>query len=302
MTVTKAPLPKVLDGVCVKQAVLTTIKEEVASLKQQTGAVPGLAVVLVGEDPASCVYVAMKEKACQRVGIQSFKYVMSASDTQQDLEQLIKTLNQDPAVDGILLQLPLPTGFDSEAALQLIDPHKDVDGLHPTNLGKNVIGLDAFKSCTPFGILKLMDFYNIKPEGKHIVIVGRSHLVGKPLASLLLQKAAYGNATVTVCHSRSKNLAQLTQLADILIPAIGIPHFITADMVKEGAIVIDVGINRIPDETGQGYRLVGDVMYDSVYDKAQAITPVPGGVGPLTIAMLLFNTLHSFKLKQKRVL
>ena len=285
---------KVLDGVVLKKKILADLNQDIDELYQKHNKRPGLAVVLVGDNPASQVYVSMKKKACESIGIDSVEHVLPASTTAESLKDLLESLNQDEAVHGILLQLPLPDHLNADDMIQAISPKKDVDGLHPENIGKVLLGLDAFRSCTPYGVLKLMEFYDIDPSGKHVVIVGRSNLVGKPLAAMLIQKASPGNATVTVCHSRSENLADITRSADILIPAIGRPEFITADMVKEGAVVIDVGINRIDDSSRKtGYRLVGDVDYDNVSLKASAITPVPGGVGPMTIAMLLDNTLKA---------
>ncbi len=286
---------KVLDGVVLKKKILADLNQDIDLLYQQYNKRPGLAVVLVGDNPASQVYVSMKKKACESIGIDSVEHVLPATTTVEALKDLLESLNRDEAVHGILLQLPLPNHLNADDMIQTISPKKDVDGLHPENIGKVLLGLDAFRSCTPYGVLKLMEFYDIDPSGKHVVIVGRSNLVGKPLAAMLIQKASPGNATVTICHSRSENLADITRSADILIPAMGKPEFITADMVKQGAVVIDVGINRIdtPGE-GKGYRLVGDVAYETVAERAVALTPVPGGVGPLTIAMLMHNTVLSF--------
>ena len=289
-------MTQILDGKKVKEHVLNALKEEVQTLKERTGKTPGLAVILVGNDPASKVYVGHKKKACESLGIQSFEYLLDETSSEETLIQLIEQLNNDDKVNGILLQLPLPKHMNSDKLLPLISAEKDVDGFHPTNVGKLLIGLDTFKSCTPHGVCELMDYYNIDTEGKHIVIIGRSNIVGKPLAAMLMQKASPGNATVTVCHSRSKNMTELTKQADILIAAIGKANFVTKDMVKENAIVIDVGINRIEDNTHpKGGYLVGDVDYKDVFDHVSAITPVPGGIGPLTIAMLMKNTVQAFK-------
>ena len=287
---------KLLDGVILKKKILEELASECKTLFKKYNMAPGLAVVLVGDNPASQAYVAMKQKACESIGMVSFEHRLDASISQDDLMACIKELNQDDRVHGILLQLPLPDHLDSDTMLQLIDPKKDVDGFHPENVGKLLVGLPTFKSCTPFGVITLMAYYQIDPTGKHVVIIGRSNIVGKPLAAMLMQKDRIGNATVTVCHSRSQNLEEIASQADILIAAIGKPHFVTSNMVKRGAVVIDVGINRIDDpKSKQGYKLVGDVDYEGVFSKVNAITPVPGGVGPLTIAMLMSNTLQSFK-------
>ena len=289
---------KILDGNVFKKARLEALTQEVDSLFAQTGRKPGLAVILVGEDPASHVYVGMKKKACESLGLVSTEHKVPADFGEDALADLIQTLNDDATVDGILLQMPLPKGYDEDRLLGLISPDKDVDGFHPENVGKLLIGKAGFKSCTPYGVCELLDFYDIPTEGKHVVIIGRSNIVGKPLAAMLMQNASPGNATVTVCHSRTQNLSELTKQADILIAAIGKPEFVTADMVKPGAVVIDVGINRVDDATSdRGYKLVGDVAYDAVAERSSAITPVPGGVGPLTIAMLMSNTVQSFKAK-----
>ncbi len=250
---------------------------------------PGLAVILVGEDPASQVYVRNKEKACVDVGIISFPHRLPASTTQQELLDLIAKLNADSQVDGILLQLPLPKGLDADACLLAIDPAKDVDGFHPENVGRLSLGLPGFVSCTPAGIMELLERYNLSPSGKKAVIVGRSNIVGRPLALLLSQQGPFANATVTICHSRTPDIAKECREADFIFLALGKANFLTADMVKEGVVIIDVGINR----TDNG--LVGDADYTSVAPKTAAITPVPGGVGPMTIAMLLKNTVHSWQ-------
>lgn len=288
----------ILDGKKVSESTLNTIKETIPHLKENVGRAPGLAVILVGDNPASQVYVNHKKKACANIGIESYEYLLSANDGEDKLITLIQKLNNDENIDGILLQLPLPDGFDENKMLHLISPKKDVDGFHPENVGKLLQGLDTYKSCTPYGVCEILNYYNIDPAGKHVVIVGRSNIVGKPLAAMLVQKEKGANATVTICHSRSKDLNKITQLADILIAAIGIPEFIKQDMVKQGAVVIDVGINRINDDSKpKGTRLVGDVDYENIKNIASAITPVPGGVGPMTIAMLMKNTLSSFKSK-----
>jgi len=283
----------ILDGKVVSQSVLDSIKDTVSEYKDKLGKVPGLAVVLVGEDPASQFYVASKKRACERLGIQSFEHVLPADTSENDLISLIESLNANADVDGILVQLPLPEGLNSDKILDLISPDKDVDGFHPENVGKLLLGLDTFRSCTPYGVCKILDYYDIDTTGKHVVIVGRSNIVGKPLAAMLVQRGY--DATVTICHSKSKNMAGIVRQADIVVAAVGVPHLITDDMVKDGAVVIDVGINRIDDDSEKGYKVVGDVDFDAVSSKASAITPVPGGVGLMTIAMLMTNTLQSFE-------
>ena len=265
------------------------LKIEIDSLKSEFGRAPGLAVILVGEDPASEVYVRNKKIACEKSGIVSFAHHIDGGVSQQELEDLIKKLNADDKVDGILLQLPLPKGLDSQRCLELIDPGKDVDGFHPMNVGKLMLGLPGFRSCTPAGIITLLERYNLPTSGKKAVVVGRSNIVGKPLAMMLMQYGDFANATVTVCHSRTANLAEEVKSADFVFAAIGIPKFITKDMVKQGAVVVDVGINRTDD------GLVGDCDYAALEDVASAMTPVPGGVGPMTIAQLLINTVQAFR-------
>lgn len=289
----------ILDGKVVSQSVLDSIKDRVAEHKDKSGKVPGLAVVLVGADPASQFYVASKKRACERLGIQSFEHVLPADTSENTLIELIHSLNADTEVDGILVQLPLPKGIDSDKILDLISPDKDVDGFHPVNVGKLLLGLDTFRSCTPYGVCKILDHYAIDTTGKHVVIVGRSNIVGKPLAAMLVQRGY--DATVTICHSKSKNMKDIVRQADIVVAAVGVPRLITDDMVKEGAVVIDVGINRIDDDSEKGYKVVGDVDYDTVSKKASAITPVPGGVGLMTIAMLMTNTVQSFERRHNLV-
>lgn len=285
---------KILDGNKVKHSVLERLQKQIVEIKAEKNITPGLAVILVGDNPASKAYVGMKKKACEQIGVRSFEYKLPDSVTKNELMSLITSLNNDDAVHGILLQLPLPDHLDENMFLNAISPEKDVDGFHPVNVGKLLLGLPTFKSCTPYGVCELMSYYDIDPAGKHVVIIGRSNIVGKPLGAMLVQKASPGNATVTICHSRTADLPSVTRQADILIAAIGVPHFVTPTMVKEGAIVIDVGINRVDDHTlEKGYKLVGDVDYDAVAPKTSAITPVPGGVGPLTIAMLMTNTLNA---------
>jgi methylenetetrahydrofolate dehydrogenase (NADP+)/methenyltetrahydrofolate cyclohydrolase len=286
---------KIIDGKQVAADMQAELKKEVAELKKE-GIVPGLGVILAGEDPASQSYVTAKERACAELGIYSDDNRLPANTTQQDLIVLINKMNADPKINGILVQLPLPKHLDESEVLLAISPDKDVDGFHPTNIGKMVAGQPAFLPCTPHGVIKLLQRNNVKIEGAHVVIVGRSNIVGKPLANMLIQKSKGGNATVTVCHTKTKDLASHTRRADIIIAAAGRPNTITADMVKDGVVVIDVGVNRVEDKTAKkGYRLVGDVDFEKVKEKASLITPVPGGVGPMTITMLLYNTTESAK-------
>ena len=274
-----------IDGKKVSAEIKEQVADEVGKLKKQTGKVPGLAVVLVGEDPASAVYVKNKNKTCEKMGFQSFSHTLSADTEEKVLLKLIADLNANPEVNGILVQLPLPDHINEHKVLEAIDPKKDVDGFHPVNVGTLTSGGNALAPCTPAGIIEMLDFYKIDIEGQHAVILGRSNLVGKPMASLLLKR----HATVTICHSRTRDLPTVARSADILVAAIGKPGFVTPDMVKEGAVVIDVGINRVDG------KLVGDVDFEQVAEKAAFITPVPGGVGPMTIAMLMKNTLSAFK-------
>ncbi len=266
----------------------------VADLVASGGPTPGLAAILVGNDPASGVYVRNKGRACEQAGIFSEIFYMPADVSQANLLSLIDQLNQDTRFHGILVQLPLPDGFDEPIVIERVDPDKDVDGLHPISQGRMLQGQPAYLPCTPSGIQHVLLRSGYDPAGQHVVIVGRSNIVGKPLAALLMQRAPGGNATVTVCHTRTRNLPDVTRQADILVAAMGVPGAIGADMVRDGAVVIDVGINRVDDATRRrGYRLVGDVDYDAVATKAEAITPVPGGIGPMTIAVLLSNTLQA---------
>ncbi|NCD05281.1 MAG: bifunctional methylenetetrahydrofolate dehydrogenase/methenyltetrahydrofolate cyclohydrolase FolD [Spirochaetia bacterium] len=253
---------------------------------------PTLAVILVGDNPASQSYVASKKKACIKLGYGHKDYILDDKISQKELNNLVDELNNDKSVDGILVQMPLPNHLNEQEVIERIKSDKDVDGFHPINVGKLLIGLDCFVSCTPKGVMAILDYYNIETASKNVVIIGRSNIVGKPMASLLIQKGR--DATVTIANSRTKNLKELTKTADILIAAIGRPLYVTADMVKEDCVVIDVGINRVEDNTKKrGYRVVGDVDYDNVSTKVKAITPVPGGVGLMTIAMLMENTLES---------
>jgi methylenetetrahydrofolate dehydrogenase (NADP+)/methenyltetrahydrofolate cyclohydrolase len=286
---------KIIDGKQVAADMRAELKAEVAKLKEQD-VVPGLGVILVGDDPASRSYVTAKERACEEMGIYSDDHRLSADTSQDQLMQKVKDMNNDPKISGILVQLPLPKHLNEAEVLLAIDPNKDVDGFHPMNVGKMVVGEEAFLPCTPHGVIQLLIRSGVKIEGANVVIVGRSNIVGKPLANMLIQKNPKGNATVTVCHTRTKDLTNKTRQADILIAAAGRPNTITADMVKEGVVVIDVGVNRVDDATKKkGYRLVGDVDFEAVKEKAGLITPVPGGVGPMTITMLLHNTVESAK-------
>lgn len=293
MAITKT---RIIDGKKTAAAILEELKSKTAQLKEKK-IEPGLAVVLVGEDPASQVYVRSKRKTCAELGIQSFSHDLPANCTEKRLLTLINKLNEDARVHGILVQMPLPKHLNEKRVLEAIRPEKDVDGFHPVNVGRLLNGEEGFVPCTPAGCLVLLQRYGIRPEGKHVVIVGRSNIVGKPLAALLIQKADNANATVTICHSRTRNIARYTREADILIAAMGVPEFIKPRMVREGAVVIDVGVNRIADASKKsGTRLVGDVAFAGVSKKAKAITPVPGGVGPMTIAMLMANTIRAAEL------
>ena len=284
---------KIIDGKQVAAQMREELKAQVAELKKK-GVTPGLGVILVGENPASQSYVTAKEKACEEIGIYSDDNRLPASTSQAELMALVKRMNHDPKISGILVQLPLPAPLNEAEVLLAIDPSKDVDGFHPTNVGKMVVGERAFLPCTPHGVVQLLLRNGVRLDGADIVIVGRSNIVGKPLANMLIQKSKTGNATVTVCHTRTKNLAEHTKRADVVIAAAGKPNTITADMVKTGAAVIDVGVNRIADPTRKsGFRLVGDVDFEAVKEKASLITTVPGGVGPMTITMLLYNTVES---------
>ncbi|HJM08112.1 MAG: bifunctional methylenetetrahydrofolate dehydrogenase/methenyltetrahydrofolate cyclohydrolase FolD [SAR324 cluster bacterium] len=277
------------------QKIQQQIKLEVNALKNK-GIEPCLAVILVGDDPASQVYVRNKKRTCGELGILSLEHKLPSQTSQDDLEGLVKKLNEDSSVHGILCQFPLPQGLNEERVIHTISTDKDVDGLHPFNVGLLATGKPRFISCTPWGVMQLLKHAGIDTEGKHAVVLGRSNLVGRPLSILLSEKSA--NCTVTVCHSRTKNLASVTSQADILVAAIGRPEYVTADMVKPGAVVIDVGINRIEDPSAaKGSRLVGDVAFETAAEKAEAITPVPGGVGPMTIAMLMANTVNAARIQ-----
>jgi len=277
-----------IDGTAIAKTIQDQIAHAISHLRHRK---PGLAFILVGNDPASKTYIRLKKKRCQEVGILSFDCVLPEETTEEQLLNALQKLNENPAVDGILVQLPLPAHLDPTPILYAIDPAKDVDGFHPLNFGKMLLGEDGgFLPCTPHGVQVLLTHAQIPILGKHVVIVGRSNIVGKPLAAILMQKGPHCNATVTVAHSLTENLKEICRSADILVAAVGKPHLITADMVKPGAVVIDVGINRLPDG-----RIIGDVDFDAVAPIASHITPVPGGVGPMTIAMLLSNTLLSYQ-------
>jgi methylenetetrahydrofolate dehydrogenase (NADP+)/methenyltetrahydrofolate cyclohydrolase len=289
-------MAKILSGRDLADKMKQEYKKEIEQMKQQHNVVPGLAVVLIGDNPASLSYVKLKEKACAEVGIVSHDHKFNTDYKEEELLKLIDDLNNNNNIHGILVQLPLPDHINEEKVLYAIDPGKDVDGFHPVNVGKMMIGGSCFLPCTPHGIQQLLVRNDIEIQGKHVVIIGRSNIVGKPLAMILIQKKPGANATVTLCHTRTKNIREITRTADILVAAVGRPHTVTKDMVKQGAVVIDVGVNRVEDKTRKrGYRLVGDVDFEEVSEKASAITPVPGGVGPMTISMLLHNTIQAAK-------
>jgi methylenetetrahydrofolate dehydrogenase (NADP+)/methenyltetrahydrofolate cyclohydrolase len=282
----------ILDGKKISNDIKKEIAAQVEIMKSKGEKVPHLAAVLVGSDGASMTYVGAKVKACELVGFNSTLIDLSEDTTEEELLNHINKLNNDKAIDGFIVQLPLPKHIDDQKVLMAINPDKDVDGFHPTNVGRMTLDLPSFLPATPFGILELLERYNIETSGKNVVVMGRSHIVGRPMSILMSQKRKAGNATVTVVHSRTENLPEITRGADIIVAAIGISEFLTGDMVKDGVVVIDVGITRVPDRTKvRGYRLAGDVDFESVRKKASFITPVPGGVGPMTIAMLLKNTL-----------
>ena len=287
---------KIIDGKAIAEEMRADLAKEIESLKQ-SDITPGLAVVLVGEDPASQVYVRMKGKACEKIGIFSETVKLPIETTEAELLAVIDRLNNDKKINGFLVQLPLPKQINERKVLFSILPEKDVDGFHPVNVGKVASGdTTGFSPATPYGVQQMMIRSGVEISGAHAVIVGRSNIVGKPMASLLVQKAEGANATVTVCHSRTKNLADVTRQGDILIAAMGVPEFVKADMIKPGAVVIDVGTNRVDDPSKEkGYRLVGDVDFENAKEVASAITPVPGGVGPMTITMLLYNTVRAAK-------
>ena len=285
----------IIDGKKVAQDIRAELKADIDKLKEEGRGVPGLVAILVGEDPASQIYVRNKAKACDEVGIKTKTETLDTTISEEELLSLIESYNNNKEYHGILVQLPLPKHINEDKVIEAVSPKKDVDGFHPVSVGNLVIGKDAFRSCTPAGIQELLVRYNIETKGKHLVVIGRSNIVGKPIANIMLQKKENANSIVTVCHSATKDISEYTKQADILIAAIGSPEFVKAEMVKEGVVVIDVGINRVEDSSRpKGYRVVGDVKFDEVSEKASYITPVPGGVGPMTIAMLLKNTYEAF--------
>ena len=276
-------MAQIIDGKLVSKEFRAEMREKFEKIKAQTGKEVGLAVVLVGDDPASAIYVRNKIKACEEVGVKSYAYRLDKETSEEELAELVTKLNNDDNVQGILVQLPLPKHINSERIVGMVADEKDVDGFSEKNVGRLVLGKSCFRSCTPAGVMKLLEYYGIDVAGKRAVVIGRSNIVGKPMAMMLLEK----NATVTICHSKTENIAEVTKQADILVAAVGRAHFVTADMVKEGAVVIDVGMNKLDGMT------VGDVHFESVSQKASYITPVPGGVGPMTITMLMANTLKA---------
>ncbi len=282
----------IIDGNEVGDAIRNDLEHCIATLEEE-GVTPGLATVLMSDDPASSTYVSMKQRACEEIGIEGIHRELDPEAPADRLFDEVGRLNEDPTVHGILVQMPVPDHVDGQAILRHVDPRKDVDGFHPENVGRLVAGDARFKPATPHGIQRLLAAADVETEGADAVVVGRSNIVGKPMANLLLQKGPQGNATTTVCHSRTTDLGEKTRQADILIAAVGIPRFIEGDMIAEGATVIDVGVNRVDADNDRGYELVGDVDFDAARDRAGAITPVPGGVGPMTITMLLWNTVKA---------
>lgn len=285
---------KIIDGRSLSKEIKSEIKLDVDKFVQSGGKVPHLAAVLIGDDPASQAYVRNKIRSCEEAGFESTLIRKNSSISEEELLDIVDQLNENEDIDGFIVQLPLPDHIDETKVILAIEPRKDVDGFHPVNIGRMAVGLPSYIPATPMGILTMLERYDIETEGKNVVVIGRSNIVGTPMSILLSRKAPWGNATVTLAHSRTKDLAKVVQEADIIIAAIGIAHFITADMVREGAVVIDVGMNRLDDDSAKrGYRLVGDVDYDEVAGKASYITPVPGGVGPMTVTSLLMNTLKA---------
>jgi methylenetetrahydrofolate dehydrogenase (NADP+)/methenyltetrahydrofolate cyclohydrolase len=285
-------MTEIIDGNAVAAAIRDGLADPLSDL-DAAGVTPGLATVLMSDDPASETYVSMKQRDCEEVGMESVHVELDPDAPASDLYETIDDLNADPDVHGILVQMPVPDHVDSREVIRRIDPIKDVDGFHPTNVGRLVAGHARFRPCTPHGVQRLLAAADVDTEGADVVVVGRSNIVGKPLANLLIQKAADGNATVTVCHSRTKDLAAKTRAADVVVAACGVPELITGDMLSECVVVVDVGVNRVEADTDKGYELVGDVDFESAEAKASAITPVPGGVGPMTRAMLLYNTVKA---------
>ena len=288
---------ELLDGRATSASLQAQIAAEVDYYLDKGWRRPHLTAILVGDDGASQTYVANKERSCKKVGFDSTVLRLPASTTEEELLAEVKRLNHDDSVDGFIIQLPLPKHIDEQKVIMAVSPAKDVDGFHPENVGRLCLGLDTFVSATPYGIITLLDEYGIETRGKHCVVLGRSNIVGRPIANLLSAKARPGDCTVTICHSRTQNIEQYTRSADLIIAALGVPGFLKADMVKEGVVVIDVGITRVPAETEKGYRIMGDVDFDTVAPKCSYITPVPGGVGPMTIVSLMRNTLKAYKAK-----
>ena len=285
----------ILDGKKTSSDIKSELSVLVDELMKKGKRSPHLAAVLVGNDGASLTYVGSKVRSCEKIGYQSTLIHLPETISEDELLEQIHSLNADKEIDGFIVQLPLPKHIDEEKVLMAVDPHKDVDGFHPTNFGKMALDMESFIPATPYGIVELLDRYKIDISGKHAVVIGRSNIVGRPMSILLSRKSSPGNATVTLTHSRTKNLEAITKEADIVVSALGVPNFLTQDMIKEGAIIIDVGITRVPDDSKpKGYVITGDVDYENVKEKASYITPVPGGVGPMTIAMLLQNTYHAY--------
>src|SRR6056297_3400294 len=282
---------EILDGKKVSNQIKEEIAAEVAKMKANGEKVPHLAAIIVGNDGASLTYVGSKVRSCERVGFESTLVQMPSTTSEQELLKKIKELNLNDEIDGFIVQLPLPEQIDTQKVIMAVHPDKDVDGFHPTNFGKMALDMSTFIPATPFGILELLERYKVDTKGKHTVVIGRSHIVGRPMSILMARKGFPGNSTVTLTHSHTKNITQITSQADIIISALGIPNFLKAEMVKDDAVIIDVGITRVPDDSEKGYRITGDVDFENVSKKASFITPVPGGVGPMTIAMLLKNTL-----------
>lgn len=292
----KISIMKLINGKEIAAEIKKELAAEIAAMHEKGLKIPHLAAVLVGDDPASQTYVAGKEKACRTIGMDSSIYRLPAKTTEEEVLKVVDYLNNDPDIDGFIVQLPMPDHIDENRVIQAIHPEKDVDGFHPVNIGRMALNLPSFISATPFGILQLIERSKIETEGKRVVVLGRSHIVGSPMSILLSRKANPGNATVTLCHSRTKNLKQICKTADILIVAMGQQHFVKEEMVKKDAVVIDVGIHRVPSEkTKSGFKLIGDVDFERVAGKTSYITPVPGGVGPMTIVSLLMNTLKAAK-------
>jgi methylenetetrahydrofolate dehydrogenase (NADP+)/methenyltetrahydrofolate cyclohydrolase len=292
---------QILDGKKTSEDIKNEIAAEVQKMKEKGEKVPHLAAIIVGNDGASLTYVGSKVKACERVGFESTLIKMPSTTSETELLKKIKELNDDDTIDGFIVQLPLPKQIDTQHIIMSIDPSKDVDGFHPENFGKMALDMTTFIPATPFGILELLERYGVETQGKHTVVIGRSHIVGRPMSILMGRKGFPGNSTVTLTHSYTKNIAQITTQADIIITALGVPNYLKAEMIKDDAVVIDVGITRVPDENDpRGYRITGDVDYEFVSKKASYITPVPGGVGPMTIAMLLKNTLLAREQKRLR--